>query len=261
LAGARDAHQRPARPIAEFGMPATAGRRRAVAIIARCKAPPHAFPSARGAPHRQHSPTARESAMPMETPLGALPSALDLARFQSAFTVVWHFLFPAFTIGLASYLAVLEGMWLWTGRALYLDLWRYWVKVFAIAFAMGVVSGIVLSYQFGTNWSVFADRTGPLLGPLLGYEVLTAFFLEAGFLGVMLFGLNRVGRGLHFTATLLVAFGTLFSAFWILSANSWMNTPAGYTIGLDGRFLPEDWWAVIFNPSFPCRFLHTVTAA
>ncbi|MBW8269738.1 cytochrome ubiquinol oxidase subunit I [Caldovatus aquaticus] len=199
--------------------------------------------------------------MPPDTLLEALPSALDLARFQFAFTVVWHFLFPAFTIGLASYLAVLEGLWLWTGRELYLDLWRYWVKVFAVAFAMGVVSGIVLSYQFGTNWSVFADRTGPLLGPLLGYEVLTAFFLEAGFLGVMLFGLNRVGRGLHFLATCLVAVGTLISAFWILSANSWMQTPAGHALGPDGRFVPEDWWAVIFNPSFPYRFLHTVTAA
>jgi len=199
--------------------------------------------------------------MPSDALLEALPSALDLARFQFAFTVVWHFLFPAFTIGLASYLAVLEGLWLWTGRAHYLDIWRYWVKVFAVAFAMGVVSGIVMSYQFGTNWSVFSDRTGPLLGPLLGYEVLTAFFLEAGFLGVMLFGLNRVGRGLHFVATLLVAAGTLISAFWILSANSWMQTPAGYALGQDGRFEPADWWAAIFNPSFPYRFVHTVTAA
>ena len=157
----------------------------------------------------------------------ALPSALDLARFQFAFTVVWHFLFPAFTIGLASYLAVLEGLWLWTGRDVYLDVFRYWLKVFAVAFAMGVVSGIVMSYQFGTNWSVFADRTGPVLGPLLGYEVLTAFFLEAGFLGVMLFGLGRVGKGLHFVATCLVAVGTLISGFWILAANSWMHTPAG----------------------------------
>src|SRR5688500_11685970 len=126
---------------------------------------------------------------------------------------------------------------------------------------MGVVSGIVLSYQFGTNWSVFSDRTGPVLGPLLGYEVLTAFFLEAGFLGVMLFGLERVGRRLHFTATLLVAIGTLISGFWILSANSWMQTPTGHSIGPDGRFLPEDWWAIIFNPSFPLRYLHTITGA
>ncbi|MBV1796244.1 cytochrome ubiquinol oxidase subunit I [Siccirubricoccus sp. G192] len=191
----------------------------------------------------------------------AFPSALDLARFQFAFTVTFHFLFPAFTIGLASYLAVLEGLWLWTKREIYLDIFRYWLKVFAVNFAMGVVSGIVLSYQFGTNWSVFADRTGPVLGPLLGYEVLTAFFLEAGFLGVMLFGLERVGRRLHFTATVLVAIGTLISGFWILSANSWMQTPTGHSIGPDGRFLPEDWWAIIFNPSFPFRYLHTITGA
>ena len=189
----------------------------------------------------------------------AFPSALDLARFQFAFTVTFHFLFPALTIGLASYLAVLEALWLWTGREAYLDLFRYWLKPFAVTFAMGVVSGIVLSYQFGTNWSVFSEKTGPVLGPLLGYEVLTAFFLEAGFLGVMLFGLQRVGRGLHFAATCLVALGTLISAFWILAANSWMHTPAGHSVAPDGRFLPEDWWQIIFNPSFPFRYLHTVT--
>ena len=190
-----------------------------------------------------------------------LPSALDLARFQFAFTVTFHFLFPAFTIGLASYLAVLEGLWLWTKREVYLDVFRYWLRIFAVAFAMGVVSGIVMSYQFGTNWSAFSERAGPIIGPLMGYEVLTAFFLEAGFLGVMLFGLGRVGRGLHFLATCLVAIGTLISGFWILSANSWMHTPAGHVIGPDGRFLPEDWWAIIFNPSFPFRYLHTITGA
>jgi cytochrome d ubiquinol oxidase subunit I len=193
--------------------------------------------------------------------MDALPSALDLARFQFAFTVVWHFLFPAFTIGLASYLAVLEGLWLVTKRDVFLDLFRWWLRVFAVAFAMGVVSGLVMSYQFGTNWSVFADRTAGTLGPLLGYEVLTAFFLEAGFLGVMLFGMGRVGKGLHFLATGCVAFGTLLSAFWILSANSWMHTPAGYALSPDGRFLPEDWCAIIFNPSFPYRLVHTVIAA
>ena len=145
--------------------------------------------------------------------------ALTLARIQFAFTVSFHFLFPAFSIGLASFLAVLEGLWLWTGREVYLTVFRYWLKIFAIVFAMGVVSGIVMSYQFGTNWSVFSDRAGPIIGPLMAYEVLTAFFLEAGFLGVMLFGMNRVGRGLHFTATLMVAVGTFISAFWILSAN------------------------------------------
>ncbi len=190
-----------------------------------------------------------------------LPSALDLARSQFAFTVVWHFLFPAFTIGLASYLAVLEAFWLATDRPVYLDTYRYWLKVFAVAFAMGVVSGLVMSYQFGTNWSVFSDKTAPVLGPLLGYEVLTAFFLEAGFLGVMLFGMERVGPRLHFLATCLVAGGTLLSAFWILSANSWMQTPAGYSLDADGRFVPESWTAVIVNPSFPYRFAHTVTAA
>lgn len=190
-----------------------------------------------------------------------LPSALNLARFQFAFTIVWHFLFPAFTIGLASYLAVLEALWLWTGRSVYLDTFQYWLKAFAVAFAMGVVSGIVLSYQIGTNWSVFADRTGPVLGPLFAYEVLAAFFLESGFLGIMLFGLKRVGPSLHFLATCLVAIGTATSAFWILAANSWMQTPAGFTITPDGRFMPESWLAIIFNPSFPYRFVHTVTAA
>lgn len=122
--------------------------------------------------------------------------ALLLARIQFAFTVSFHFIFPAFSIGLASYLAVLEGLWLRTGRAVYLDLFRFWLKIFAITFAMGVVSGIVMSYQFGTNWAVFSDKAGPVIGPLMAYEVLTAFFLEAGFLGVMLFGMKKVGRSL-----------------------------------------------------------------
>ncbi len=190
-----------------------------------------------------------------------LPSALDLARLQFAFTVVWHFLFPAFTIGLASYLAVLEANWLRTGDTVYIDTYKYWLKIFAIAFAMGVVSGIVMSYQFGTNWSVFSDKTAAVLGPLLGYEVLTAFFLEAGFLGVMLFGLNRVGPKLHFAATFFVAAGTLISAFWILSANSWMHTPTGFYLSPDGRFMPASWWDIVFNPSFPYRFAHTVNGA
>ncbi|MBH0115095.1 cytochrome ubiquinol oxidase subunit I [Novosphingobium sp. YJ-S2-02] len=188
--------------------------------------------------------------------------ALLLARLQFAFTVSFHFIFPAFSIGLASFLAVLEGLWLKTGKALYLDLFRYWLKIFAVAFGMGVVSGIVMSYQFGTNWSVFSDRTGPVIGPLMAYEVLTAFFLEAGFLGVMLFGMERVGRKLHFFATCMVAGGTFVSAFWILSVNSWMQTPVGYEIGANGQFLPgPSWAAIIFNPSFPYRLVHTVTAA
>lgn len=187
--------------------------------------------------------------------------ALLLARMQFAFTVSFHFIFPAFTIGLASYLAVLEALWLWTGRDVFLNLFKYWVKIFALNFAMGVVSGIVLSYQFGTNWSVFSDRAGPIIGPLMAYEVLTAFFLEAGFLGVMLFGMTRVGKGLHFTATLAVAVGTAISAFWILSANSWMQTPVGFSTNAAGQFIPEDWWRIIFNPSFPYRLVHTVFAA
>lgn len=187
--------------------------------------------------------------------------AIDLARMQFAFTVAFHIVFPAFSIGLASYLAVLEGLWLWTGRSVYIDLFKYWLKIFAVAFAMGVVSGIVMSYQFGTNWSVFSDKTGPILGPLMGYEVLSAFFLEAGFLGIMLFGMGRVGKGLHFAATVTVAFGTCFSAFWILSVNSWMQTPVGYSINDVGQFVPEDWWAIVFNPSFPYRLAHMVLAA
>lgn len=188
--------------------------------------------------------------------------ALLLARIQFAFTVSFHFFFPAFSIGLASYLAVLEGLWLRTGKPVYLDLFKYWLKIFAIAFAMGVVSGIVMSYQFGTNWSVFSDKAGPVIGPLMAYEVLTAFFLEAGFLGVMLFGMNKVGKKLHFAATLMVALGTFVSAFWILSVNSWMQTPVGHIMGENGQFLPGDSWAtIIFNPSFPYRLVHTVLAA
>jgi cytochrome bd ubiquinol oxidase subunit I len=187
--------------------------------------------------------------------------ALSLARFQFAFTVTFHIVFPAFSIGLASYLAVLEALWLRTGKAVYLDLFTYWKKVFALAFGMGVVSGLVMSYQFGTNWSVFSDKTGPVLGPLMGYEVLSAFFLEAGFLGVMLFGMKRVGPALHMFATLMVAVGTLFSAFWILSVNSWMQTPAGYGMNAKGQFIVLDWWAVVFNPSFPYRLVHMVLAA
>lgn len=186
---------------------------------------------------------------------------LTLARLQFAFTISFHIIFPAISIGLASYLAVLEGLWLFTGRVVFLDLFNYWKKIFAVAFAMGVVSGIVMSYQFGTNWSVFSDKAGPVIGPLMGYEVLTAFFLEAGFLGVMLFGLSRVGPRLHFVATLMVALGTFISAFWILAVNSWMQTPAGYAINDVGQFVPADWVAIIFNPSFPYRLVHMLLAA
>ena len=187
--------------------------------------------------------------------------AVFLARIQFGFTIGFHIVFPVFSIGLASYLAVLEALWLKTGRELYLDLFKYWMKIFAVAFAMGVVSGLVMSYQFGTNWSVFSDKAGPVIGPLLAYEVLSAFFLEAGFLGVMLFGLSRVGRKMHFAATLAVAFGTFLSAFWILSANSWMQTPAGFAINEVGQFVPIDWLAIVFNPSFPYRLMHMLLAA
>jgi cytochrome d ubiquinol oxidase subunit I len=197
-----------------------------------------------------------------ESSLSETATALILARAQFAFTVSFHFVFPAFSIGLASYLAVLEPLWLKTGNVVYDSLYRYWVKIFAIAFGMGVVSGIVMSYQFGTNWSVFSDKAGPIIGPLMAYEVLSAFFLEAGFLGVMLFGINKVGHRLHFFATCMVAFGTLMSATWILAVNSWMQTPAGWIVNAGGQFVPRgSWLPIIFNPSFPYRFVHTVIAA
>src|SRR6201990_1013338 len=187
--------------------------------------------------------------------------AIVLARAQFAFTMSFHIIFPAFSIGLASYLAVLEALWLWTGREVFINLFNYWLKIFAGGFGMGVVSGIVMEYQLGSNWAGYADKTGPIVGPLMAYEVLTAFFLEAGFLGVMLFGLERVGPRLHFVATLMVATGTLISAFWILSANSWMQTPTGYATNADGQFVAADWLKVIFNPSFPYRLVHMVLAA
>jgi len=188
-------------------------------------------------------------------------TAETLARMQFAFTVSFHIIFPAFSIGLASYLAVLNGLWLYTGEPRFRLLFEYWKKIFAIAFGMGVVSGIVMSYQFGTNWSVFSDKTGPVLGPLMAYEVLSAFFLEAGFLGIMLFGRDRVGPGLHMFATAMVAVGTLMSATWILSVNSWMQTPAGYSINEAGQFVPDNWREIVFNPSFPYRLVHMSLAA
>jgi cytochrome d ubiquinol oxidase subunit I len=187
--------------------------------------------------------------------------ATVLARIQFAFTVSFHFIFPAFSIGLASYLAVINGLYLWKKDPVYLSLFNYWLKIFAIGFAMGVVSGITMAYQFGTNWAAISDIAGPVIGPLMAYEVLTAFFLEAGFLGIMLFGRERVGDKLHMLATALVAIGTAISATWILSVNSWMHTPAGYSIAENGQFVPEDWLAIIFNASFPYRLAHTLTAA
>lgn len=188
--------------------------------------------------------------------------ALILSRLQFAFVVAFHIMFPAFTIGLAAFLAVAEGLWLFTKKEVFKRLYLHWVKIFALAFAMGVVSGVVMSYQFGTNWSVFSDKAGSVIGPLLGYEVLTAFFLEATFLGVMLFGWKRVGPTLHFVATCAVAVGTSISAFWILSANSWMQTPVGFDVDPEtGNLFATNFFEVIFNPSFPSRYVHMMLAA
>src|SRR6478735_6055094 len=183
-----------------------------------------------------------------------------LARLQFAFTISFHIIFPSFTIGLAAYIATLLTMWLRTGEERYQLLARFWTKIFAVSFGMGVVSGIVLSYQFGTNWSRFSVVTGNVIGPLIGYEVLTAFFLEATFLGVLLFAWNRVPPWLLMLSAAIVAVGTATSAFWILSANSWMQTPAGHEVR-DGIAYPLDWLAIIFNPSFPYRLAHMLTAA
>jgi len=185
---------------------------------------------------------------------------LILSRLQFAFTISAHIIFPAISIGLASYLAVLEGLWLRTGKLVYRGLYFFWSKIFAVGFGMGVVSGVVMSYEFGANWAGFSRFAGSVNGPLLSYEVLTAFFLEAGFLGIMLFGWKRVGARLHFLATVLVALGTLFSTFWILASNSWMQTPRGFQI-VDGRVVPLDWLKIVFNPSFPFRLVHMSLAA
>jgi len=183
-----------------------------------------------------------------------------LSRLQFAFVVTFHIIFPTFTIGLSAYIAVLGALWVKTGHERFLHIMRFWTRIFAVSFAMGVVSGIVMSYQFGTNWSHFSHVVGNVVGPLIGYEVLTAFFLEATFLGVLLFGFNRVPPWLYALSGAIVALGTAFSAFWILSANSWMQTPAGYVMK-DGIAYPTDWLAAIFNPSFPYRFAHMVNAA
>ena len=183
-----------------------------------------------------------------------------LARWQFAFTISFHIIFPSFTIGLSAYIATLEVLWGWTGHDRYSRLAGFWTKIFAVSFAMGVVSGIVLSYELGTNWSRFSAVTGNIIGPLAGYEVMSAFFLEATFLGIMLFGGDRVPRWLHVLSAIAVAVGTAISAFWILSANSWMHTPAGHEMR-DGVAIPRDWWAIVFNPSFPYRLAHMLNAA
>lgn len=188
--------------------------------------------------------------------------ALDpllLSRIQFAWVIGWHILLPAFTVGAGSYIAVLEGLHLATGRGVYLQVSNFWIRIFAVAFGMGVVTGVVMPFQFGTNWSGLSDAAANVIGPPLAYEGLTAFFLEAAFLGVLLFGRELVPPWAHFVAALMVALGALFSSFWILATNSWMQTPAGYEL-IDGRFYARDWLQIIFNPSFPYRFGHTVTA-
>jgi cytochrome bd ubiquinol oxidase subunit I len=187
--------------------------------------------------------------------------AVLMSRIQFAFTIGYHILWPAYTIGISGFIVILNALWLRTKLPVYRDLLRFWIHLFALGFAMGVVTGIVLSYEIGMNWSVFAEHTSNVIGPFFTYEVLTAFFLEAGFIGILLFGMDRVGQRLHFAACCIVALGAMFSAFWILAANSWMQTPAGFTIGPGGKFDVTSWWAAIFTPSLPFRFAHMVTAA
>jgi cytochrome bd ubiquinol oxidase subunit I len=182
-----------------------------------------------------------------------------ISRLQWAWVISWHILLPAFTVGLASYIAVLEGLYFFTGRDVWFRLSGFWTRIFAVSFGMGVVSGIIMPFQFGTNWSRFTEATADVLSPLMAYEGLMAFFLEASFLGVLLFGRRLVPAWAHFFAAIMVAIGTLFSSFWILATNSWMQTPAGYKI-VNGRFEPVDWLAIIFNPSFPYRLAHNVNA-
>ena len=183
--------------------------------------------------------------------------ALLLSRLQFVWVIAWHILLPAFTVGLASFIAFNEGLYFATRREVFLRITSFWTKIFSVSFAMGVVSGIIMPFQIGTNWSRFSDATANIISPLLAYEGLTAFFLEATFLGVLLFGRSLVPRWVHFFAALMVAVGTLSSSFWILAVNSWMQTPTGYEV-IDGRFFPKDWMAIIFNPSFPYRLAHTV---
>jgi cytochrome d ubiquinol oxidase subunit I len=186
---------------------------------------------------------------------------VTLSRLQFAFTIGYHIMWPAYSIGIAGFIVLLSALWWRTGATVYRDLMRFWVLLFALGFAMGVVTGIVLAYQMGANWSGFSRVTGNVLGPLFMYEALTAFFLEACFIGIVLYGESRVGRRLHFFSCLIVAIGTVISSFWVLAANSWMQTPAGATLGRDGAFHVDDWARVIFNPSFPSRFAHMVCAS
>src|SRR5258707_15618905 len=182
-----------------------------------------------------------------------------LSRLQFGWVIAWHILLPAFTVGTASYIALMEGLFFFTGKEIYFRISSFWIRVFAIAFGMGVVTGVVMPFQFGTNWSRFSDVAGNIISPLLAYEGLMAFFLESTFLGVLLFGRKLVPPSMHFVAAVLVAGGTLLSAFWILATNSWMQTPAGYEL-INGLFFPKDWFAIMFSPSLPYRLTHTVSA-
>jgi cytochrome d ubiquinol oxidase subunit I len=186
---------------------------------------------------------------------------VTLSRLQFAFTIGYHILWPAYSIGIAGFIVLLNALWLGTGRTVYRDLMRFWIRLFALGFVMGVVTGVALSYEIGANWSGFSRMTGNVVGPLLMYEALTAFFLEGGFIGIVLFGEARVGRGMHLFSCCMVAFGTLLSAFWVLAANSWMQTPQGVILGKDNVFHVDHWTKVIFNPSFPYRFAHMVCAS
>jgi cytochrome bd ubiquinol oxidase subunit I len=183
-----------------------------------------------------------------------------LSRLQFAFVITFHIIFPAFTIGLAAWLATLEGVHVATGKELYRRVFDFWLKVFAVSFGMGVVTGIVMAFQFGTNWSVLAEKTGSIQGPLLGYETFTAFLLEATFFGVMMLGRDRVSPRLYFLACCMVSLGTAFSSFWILANNSWMQVPLGHTI-VEGRIIPADWWAIITGPIMRVRWPHMLLAA
>src|SRR3982750_1099246 len=186
--------------------------------------------------------------------------ALLLARMQFAANITLHILFPTISIGLGWVLLFMRLRWLGTKRQGWLDPYRFWVKVFALTFALGVVSGVTMSFQFGTNWPGYMEKVGNIAGPLLAYEILTAFFLEAAFLGIMLFGFRRVSNRVHTLATVLVAGGTTLSAFWIIALNSWMQTPAGFEM-IDGKAHPVDWWAIVFNPSMPYRLVHMLLAS
>src|SRR6266581_4089217 len=183
-----------------------------------------------------------------------------LSRLQFAFVISFHIIFPAFTIGLAAWLATMEAMHIATGNALYRRVFDFWIKIFAVSFGMGVVTGIVMAFQFGTNWSVLAERTGSIQGPLLGYESFTAFMLEATFFGVMLLGRDRVSPRVYFFACCMVSLGTMFSSFWILANNSWMQVPVGHTI-VDGKIIPSDWWAIVTGPVMRVRWPHMLLAA